>query len=224
MGKYDVEIEQEQRKITENQHLFDQCYDKYRQQIGQYLKEENYQEIIALYKQEDVLKLAQMDNEFAILNIIVNIYQMELNEHSTECIWNTRHSIKNMISVYLQLKMYLWRLEFTEDCVSFMQYAYDQKISVPCIKWLIHTSAFQKPDTIYKISALYKERGDFVRAFQMLYYLNECSDNKELVYCEMADIYMQLQQYELAAQCIEKIHDPTQLLGQYKRKWGITDG
>lgn len=223
MGKYDAEIKQEQNKIAQDQHFYYRYYHKYRQQIEQYMREENYCKVTALFEQEDVLKLAQMDNEFAVLNIIVNIYRMELEEQAAEYIWNTRHSIKEIVSVYLQLKMYLWRLEFTEDCTGFMQYVWEQKISVSCVKWLIHTSAFKKTDTVYKIAVLYKQQRYFVQAFKMLYYLDECSDRKELVYCEMADIYMKLQQYEAAEQCIKKIQYPTELLEYYKKNWGIAE-
>ncbi len=223
MGRYDAEIEQEKRKIAEQQQLICRYYHEYEKRIEQHMREENYDRIVALFEQKDVLELAQSDHVFAVLNIIVNIYRMELNEQAAGCIWYGRHSIDDIVTVYLQLKMYLWRLEFTDDRTSFMRYVAEQKLSVSCVKWLIHTSAFKKAETIYQIAILYKEHGSFVQAFHMLHYLNECGCNPELVYCEMADIYMRLQQYDAAVEYVKKIQHPSQLLERYKRNWGLVD-
>lgn len=223
MGKYDAELEQDRKEIEGREQIFHRSYARYREIIEHCLQEERYSDIAALFDQKDVLDLAQIDTGFAILNIIVNIYRMELNEQTEHNIWDHVHSMDELIRVYLRLKMYLWRLEFTEDQNSFINYVMEQEISVPCVKWLIHTSAFQKTDTIYKIALLYKEHRAYASAFGMLYYLNELSSEKELIYCEMADLYIQLQQYQAAADCLEKIRHPSELLKKYKQKWGLLD-
>lgn len=223
MSRYDAELEQDRKQIEEREQRFHQFYERYRGMIEQYLQEEKYNEIVILFEQKEVLELAQMDTGFAILNIIVNIYCMELNEQTAHKIWNHVHSLDELIQIYLRLKMYLWRLEFTEDKNSFIDYVMEQKISVPCIKWLIHTSAFKKSDTVYQIALLYKERRCYAAAFGMLYYLNELSSDKELINCEMADLYIQLQQYQAAADCLEKIKHPSELFERYKQKWRLAD-
>lgn len=221
MGKYDAEIEQERRQIEIREQIVQRHYSFYKKMIEQYLCEEKYNEVVALFEQKDVLELAQMDNEFAILNIIVNIHRMEQSEQVEYSIWGRKHTVRDVEDTYLKLKMYLWRLEFTEDQDSFIGYILEHQISIPCIKWLIHTSAFKKAETAYKIALLYKKREYFVQAFAMLYYLNELCSEEELVYCEMADIYMQLHRYEAAADCIKKIHHPSALFDKYKKKWDI---
>ncbi len=220
MNGYDSEIEQEKRLIAEKEQLYNENYPNYKKMIEQCMREERYHDITTLFEQKDVLELAQIDNDFAVLNIIVNIYRMELNEQTTEHIWDHMHTMDDMISFYLRLKMYLWRFEFTEDQTSFLKYVSEQKITIPCVKWLIHTSSFHKADTVYKIAVWYKERQYFVQAFQMILYLNELSSEKELIYCEMADIYIELHEYEAACECIKKIQYPTKLLEQYKQRWG----
>lgn len=222
MNRYDSEIEQEKRQIAEKERLYDANYPKYKRLIEKCMKEERYPDITTLFEQKDVLELAQMDHDFAVLNIIVNIYRMELREQTIEHIWDHMHTMEDMISFYLRLKMYLWRFEFTEDQTSFLKYVSEQKITIPCMKWLIHTSSFKKADTVYKIAVWYKERQYFVQAFQMILYLNELSSQKELIYCEMADIYIQLHEYEAACNCIKKIQYPTKLLEQYKQRWGCS--
>lgn len=223
MNRYDAELEQDRKQIEVREQRFHQSYARYREMIERYLQEEKYSEIVTLFEQKDVLELAQIDTGFAILNIIVNIYRMELTEQAMHKIWDHVHSMDELIQMYLRLKMYLWRLEFTEDQDNFINYVMKQKISVSCIKWLIHTSAFKKTDTIYKIELLYKERKSYAAAFVMLYYLNELSSDKELINCEMADLYIQLQQYQAAADCLEKIPRPSELVKKYKQKWGLPD-
>lgn len=222
MNGHAAEIEQEKRQIAEKEQLYYQNYPNYKKMIERYMREGRYHDITTLFEQKEVLEIAQIDNDFAVFNIIVNIYRMELNEHTSEHIWDHMHTMKDMISFYLRLKMYLWRFEFTEDQTSFLKYASDKKITIPCMKWLIHTSSFKKADTVYKIAVWYKERQYFVQAFQMILYLNELSSEKELIYCEMADIYIQLHKYEAACECIKKIQCPTKLLEQYKQRWGVS--
>ena len=127
MNGYDSEIEQEKRLIAEKEQLYNENYPNYKKLIEQCMREERYHDITTLFEQKDVLELAQIDNDFAVLNIIVNIYRMELNEQTTEHIWDHMHTMEDMISFYLRLKMYLWRFEFTEDQTSFLKYVSEQR-------------------------------------------------------------------------------------------------
>lgn len=223
MGRYDKQIEQEKKQIRNKERILHQKYPGYRKMIEQYMLEEKYDRIEALFQEKDVLEIAQMDTEFAILNIIVNINRMEQKEKEEYKIWNQMHSIEEILNIFLTVKMFMWRIEFTEDQTHFIDYVLEHKISVSYIKWLIHTSAFKKADTAFKIAMLYKERKYYVQTFAMLNYFNELSDEKELIYCEMADVWMQMQQYQAAEDCMKKIQNHSVLLEQYKRKWGLVD-
>ena len=55
----------------------------------------------------------------------------------------------------------------------------------------------------------------------MLNYVNELMPNQEIVFCEMADICMQLGQLEDALNCLKNIKNTSEILVRYYEKWGI---
>ncbi len=220
-GRYSAEIEQDLEKIEERKQKYDYNYPIYGEMLEHCLKQEKYEELIELFQKEEVVTLVQMNTTIAILNLAVNIYQMEQEENIPNKILQGLHTLKEVEEAFLKVKFLLWKLEFMDEEKQFIDYVTDQQISIPYIKYLIHTSAFHKEDAAEKIAMQYKQKGAFGKAFGMLNYLNELSSKEEFVYCEMADICIQLRQYEKAADCIGRIRKPTELLSEYERKWGI---
>lgn len=220
-GRYSEEIEEDIKNIQERQQKYNNNYPIYGKIIEQCLEQEKYGELIELFQRKEVVEIVQMNTSIAILNLVVNIYQMEQEERIPHKILDGLHTLKEVEEAFLEVKFLLWKLEFTDEEEQFMDYAIDQQISVPYMKYLIHTCAFNKEDTAKKIAMQYKQRGSFGKAFGMLNYLNELSRNEEFVYCEMADICILLQQYQKAAYCIGRIQKPTELLAEYEQKWGI---
>lgn len=220
-GRYCTEIEQDRVNIQKKMQNYHDSYSKYGKMIERYLEEEKYEELIELFQKKEVAEIVQMDTTMAIVNLSVNIYQMEQKENVSHKILDRLHTLKEVEEAFLKVKFLLWKLEFMDEEIQFIDYVIDQDISIPFIKYLIHTSAFNKEKTAKKIALQYKEKGSFGKAFGMLNYLNELSSREEFVYCEMADICIQLQQYQKAADCIGRIRKPTELLAEYERKWGI---
>ena len=218
---YKEQIEQDKKQIQERKQAFEKNYPIYKRKIEQALEQERYKDLIKLFQREEVIRIAQLDNMMGILHVAVSIYQMELQEKVPHTILDSLHTIKEVETVYLRTKFLMWKLEFADETETFMDHVMERQISVPYIKYLIHTSAFYKADTSEKIALSFKERKSYGNAFGMLNYLNELGGSEEYVYCEMADICMLLQQYQQAADCIARIQKPTGLLAEYERKWGI---
>lgn len=220
-GRYSVEIGQDIMKIQERKQKYDYNYPIYSKMMEQCLEREEYGELIELFQKKEVVEIAQMNTTLAILNLAVNIYQMEQEEGIQHKILDGFHTLKEVEEAFLKVKFLLWKLEFTDEEQQFIDYVIEQQISIPYLKYLIHTSAFHKEGAVKIIAMQFKKKGSFAKAFGMLNYLNELSSNEEFVYCEMADICIQLQQYQKAADCIGRIQRPTELLAEYERKWGI---
>ena len=118
----------------------------------------------------------------------------------------------------------MWRLEFLDERSGLSQALDEVPISVPFLKYLVHTSSFDKVNTSFKMAMLLKERGTFAQAFAMLHYVNELNpgeQGEELVLCEMADICITLGQMKGAAECLGRIHNPSGIFAEYQEKWGI---
>lgn len=224
MDKIKEEIEKDKQEIEERQAVFKRDYYKYRKIAEQYLVQESYSDLVPFFEQEAAIKISQLDNTMAVLRIAVSIYQMEQEENVPIKILDGLHTLEEVEQVYLTSKFILWRLLFRDEKKEFIDYVADKQLSIPHIKYLIHTSAFEKADTAFQIAMLFKEGGYFGKAFAMLNYFNELGGDPELVYCEMADVCFQARQYKAAADCISKIQNPSGLLNQYEQKWGITYG
>lgn len=220
-SRYGAEIEQDIRTIQERKRKYDCNYPIYEKKIEQLLEQEKYEQLTELFQKKEVVEIVQMNTTIAVVNLAVNIYQMEQEERIPHKILDGLHTIKEVEKDFLKVKFLLWKLEFLDEEQQFIDYVMEQQISVPYVKYLIHTAAFYKEETAKKIAMQYKEKQAFAKAFAMLNYLNELSSRKEFVYCEMADICIQLQQYQKAADCIGRIQHPTGLLTEYERKWGI---
>lgn len=219
--KRSVEMErQEEEKRTKIRQLSE----GYRDEIDELLRKESYQELEMYFQSEKIHKICQIENEAAIMNVILNIYDMEVQEGVERGILYDVHDMKSAVDWYLKVKFLMWRLEFLGEKKDISSYMQEDRISVPFLKYLIHTSSFHRIDTSYKLAMLLKELGKWGKAFAMLNYVNELMPDQEIVFCEMADICIQLGQLESAVQCLGNIKNPSEVLVKYQERWGILDG
>lgn len=221
MGKYDSEIKQEQQEVRVWRECYQSRESEIKDKIDEYLNQEKYNELISYFTQAEVADIAVKSGELGNFTIILNIYKMEQEEKQKEKILEGIHSMKEAEEFYLKLKFLMWRIEFRDESQEFMRFVKEHPISLSFLKYLIHTSSFEKVNTAFKIAMLLKENEYYGKAFGMLNYVNELSPNEEVVYCEMADICMKNQQYREAIECIKQITQPTEIFLQYEQKWEI---
>ena len=132
--------------------------------------------------------------------------------------------VRNMQEIeerWLKLKFLMWKMEFTEEKEKLAEFLERYQISVPFLKYLVNTSSFDKANTAFKLAMILKNAQKPIAAFAMLNYANELAPNEELVFCEMADICMNLGQYKEAQECIRRIENPTGILVAYLERWGV---
>ena len=219
-NKISIVIEQERQREAEKAKIRRQlpgCLE----QIEDLLCTEAYGELLQYFQTEHVKKLASIENDLAVFLIIMSIYQMELEEGTDQGILHGIHSMTQAQERYLKAKFLMWRLEFLDEKDDLAVFLEEHLVSVPFLKYLIHTSSFAKAETAFKLAMICKEQGKFAKAFAMLGYVNQLSPGAEAVFCEMADICIQLGQMETAAGCIRNIKESSGLLTEYQRKWGM---
>lgn len=218
METFEVEKQEQElkRKIR-------QAYPNYRQEIDDFLGREAYGGLLEYYQSQKMRELSCIENDAAILAVILSIYHMEQQEGMEHGILSGIHDLKSAQQHYLKVKFLMWRLAFFDESSELSAYVAEHHVSVHFLKYLVHTSAFEKANTAYKLAMMLKVMGSLEEAFVMLCYVDELSPNEEIVFCEMADIFIQLEQYENARTCIKKIQVPSEKLLEYQNKWGISD-
>ena len=227
MGAYGIDtnqeggvIEQERRREEENK-KFRQQFAGYKEEINSFLEREAYEELLDYYMTDNFKKLCLLETEAAVINVVLSIYQEEVNNNSEKKILNGIHNMKEARERYLQAKFAMWRLEFFNERDGFLEFIEKNPVSSYFLIYLVHTSSFEKGDTAIKMAVFLKESGRFSQAFAMLNYVNDLCPDAEIVYCEMADICIRAGQLENAADCIGRIKNPSGILVGYRKKWGM---
>lgn len=219
MGKYEKKILEDIAEIEQKEQRKEKSLEKCEKQVNKLLEKKDYVKLLELFQTEEVRELAQIENSFATMSIILSIYHMEQSEGITDGILSGIYDMQKAEEKYLREKFLMWRLEFTADAEELQEEIKQNRISVPFLKYLIHTSSFDKANTAYKLAMLLKETGHYVNAFGMLRYVDELAPEEEIVFCEMADICMKMRQYQMAETCIQQIKKPTAILMKYQQQW-----
>ncbi len=213
-------VEKERRREEENKKFLQQ-HEGYQKEIDRMLEDKAYDELLDYYQSEPVRKLCLMENDVAIMNIVLAIYQDEVKNGSEGKILTDIHSMKEARERYLQAKFMMWRLEFFHENGRFLKFIEKNPVSPYFLMHLIYTSSFEKGDTTLKMAILLKESGRFAQAFAMLNFLNQLCPGEEIIYCEMADVCILAGKFESANDCIQRIKNPSEVLTQYRKKWGV---
>lgn len=213
-------IEQEKQKETEKQQ-FREKYADYREKIDAFLENEAYGQLQEYFQTEEIKVLSNIEDDVALFSIILSIYSMEVEEGVEPGILDGVRNMQEIEERWLKLKFLMWRMEFADEKEGVAEFLERYQISVPFLKYLINTSSFDKVNTAFKLAMILKNARKPVAAFAMLNYANELAPDEELVFCEMADICMNLGQYKEAQDCVRRIDNPTQILAAYLERWGV---
>lgn len=221
MEKYEKQIIEDIADIKRKEERRKRSLEKCKRQVNRFLKDKKYEELLALFQTEEVRELSLIDNHFANMSVILSIYYMEQNEKDAYQIFDGIDDMQDAEKKYLRIKFLVWRLEFTGDKVNVGKDILKNKISNSFLKYVIHTSSFDKAHTAYELGMVFKEEKRYVDAFSMLRYAAEL-EPEEIVFCEMADICVKMKQYLMAETCIRQIKTPSSVLEEYQKLWEIT--
>lgn len=213
-------MEEKKREAEEKRKLREQ-FAGYQQEIDSFLGREAYGELLEYYQTEKMQLLSKIDNDVAILSIILNIYKDELQEHVPNNILSNIHSMKEARGRYLKVKFLMWRLEFIDEDIQLAEWIDKDVISAAFWRHLIDASSFGKANTAFKLAMLMKKQGKSEGALSMLEFVDRLSPDEEIVFCEMADIYIEAGRMKEAVSCLKRITCPTGIFAQYQEKWGI---
>jgi len=223
------EIEKEAAQIKE-------WHEKYQHQLEHHYKEideklqngsiEKREQILELFQDQQFQSIFYQDAAIAQMSIILGIYQTEKEDKKEHTILDQGNSIGELTEYFLKLKFKIWRLEMQLDEESkklFLDFVSQYNVTLHAIKFIIHTSSFDKANTAFKIGCLLKNQQQAAMAFGMFNYALELCPGEDIILCEMADICFLNKQYETAKQLIAMVENKTGILEEYMRKWGETE-
>ncbi|MFP3153754.1 glycosyltransferase [Lachnospiraceae bacterium ZAX-1] len=239
-------IEQDKLKTKEWYDRFGIHLEEQYQKIDMLLKharEDEAKSLLAFLKEDEFRSAyAYMDSSIAQMYIILSIYGMELSENVAHTILEHGETMRELIDYYLSLKFQIWRVEFEylsevekmkKDCPEFdsskdgntktemnmIDFFTKNNVSVPAIKYILHTASFDKLNTACRVALLLKKHKRQGQAFAIFSYALELSPGEEVILCEMADICYMNQKKEGMLHCIDLIKKPTGILEIYREKW-----
>lgn len=219
-GQFTEFIEQEKQKEAEKQKLREK-YADYREKIDAFLEREAYGQLQDYFETEEVQVLSKIENDVALFCIVLSVYSMEVQEGAEHSILEGVRSLQQMRERWLTAKFLMWRLEFMGEKEGLGEFLDKNRVSVPFLKYLVHTSSFDKANTALKLAMFLKENNQLAASFAMLSYVNELCPDEEFVLCELADICMKAGQYQRAQDYIGRIQNPTGFLNEFLERWKI---
>lgn len=224
LEKNDLDIEREKQEVIDWSRKCGHRLEEYYTLIDKLLKKGNINKLQILFNQEEFQKDYFKDTRIALMSIILKIYELEKIEGAANYILQPNAGMRQTENYFLKTKFMVWRMEFQagdEETQAFIAYIKEQKVSLQCLKYILHVSSFDKANTSFRLAMAFKAAGMSGMAFGMLNYTLELCPNEELVLCEMADICFDNRRFSAASECIGLIKEPTRLLASYREKWGI---
>lgn len=182
--------------------------------------------LVELFQNKEFQADFYQDAVIAQLSIVLGIYQSERDDKIVETILDQGGSIQQLNDFFLALKFKLWRVEqvFDKEAIKgFYEFVESRKVTIHALKYIIHTSCFEKLNTAFKIATIFRDSNKPAKAFAMFNYALELSPGEEIILCEMADICMANRQYDMVPSLLEMIKEKTNIFREYQSKWGSTD-
>lgn len=164
MRAFTVEIEREKHEAEERRKFLEDFAD-YQKKVNELLKRREYSELLEYYQTEKMSMVSKLENKAAIMWIILNIYQMEIDEGIEEGILSKFSDMQSAVEHYLKMKFLMWRFEFMDEGAGLSEMIDSHPSSVPFFKYLIHTSSFDKANTAFKLALLLKKKDKWGKAF-----------------------------------------------------------
>lgn len=188
------EIQREYDNLKAWENLYGVHVPEYKQMINEWLSiggVEEIQKLQSLFHNLDFLHHYIINPDMAYMQVVVSIYEDELNENEEHTILDGRSSMEEVEQFLLQLKFMIWRVEqdFDENAYQeFLDFKRLKNVSVIAIKYVIHTSAMKKAETLYKLGSIFEQVGMVRYAFVLFKYANEIQPGDPYILDKLAKI------------------------------------
>ncbi len=188
-------------------------------QIDEKLKELNFEKIKELFiwlaKSASYQKLKQKENQLIMLDVFCQIWLEEKKRLETvgisEDIFFGVDSLKTLEKKYLTIQFGALRLE-TAMPVEYYQQAVDEiidyRVSGIALHTIIMRETAERAENIVKLGRLLKQKGQTVTALFLLQKGNESYPQDQEILLELADCWLEGEQYNQAYECLQKIQKP----------------
>lgn len=146
--------------------------------------------LTALFHNNDFLTTFLSQPPIAYFNIIIQIYEKELQAGESFTILDMGTSHDELISKLTELKFILWRIEFAKDADAFhllLEFIQNSHATPYMLQYLIQTASLKQDEILFKLTDLFLEKHMFRYAFHMLDYLTQLFPEDETVLCLAAD-------------------------------------
>lgn len=190
-------------------------------QIEERLKNLNFEKIkeliIWLTHSTSYQKLKGKDNQLSMLNVFCSIWLEEKKKLDalgiSEDIFYGVDSLESLEKKYLTIKFGLLRLENDipiEYCTESIDEMVENKVSGIALYKIIIEETADKIENVRKMAGLFKQNGQTVTALILLQKGNDTWPQNRNVLLELADCWMEGEQWEQAYECLKKIPDPNE--------------
>lgn len=168
-----------------------------------------------LAKSEKYQKVREKDNQLIILDILCDIWLTEKRTLESkgihEDIFYQIDSLNAMEKKYLTLKFGILRLETSmpeEYYQQFIDVVITYKISSVALFRVIMRETLEKSKNIVKLARLLKNRNQIITATLLLQEAEESFEKDSDILLELADCWLEGQQWKTAYDCLVKIEKP----------------
>lgn len=171
--------------------------------------------ILWLAKSNDFQKLKTKENQMIMLDCFTNIWVEEKRKLEPlgvpEDIFFGVHSLNDIESKYLLIKYCALRYENNVPdilCEQTIDEIITKKISGIAIGKIIVFETSQKVQNIVKIAKVLRNKGQVMTSILLLQYASEQFDGDRNILFNLADIWIEGQQWRQAYDCLSKIRNP----------------
>lgn len=192
---------------------------KLRAELDEKLKDLNFEKIkeLVLWLKKSLIfqKLKKEDNQLSMLDCFCNIWIEEkkqlarMNIH--EDIFGGVQSLEDIEYKYLMIKYCALRIE-NEVPLEWCEHAVDRlieyQVSGIAMGTIFIAESCKRMENIIKLARFLKGKGEIIKAVYLLQYADKEYPMKTEVLLELADCWLEGQQWQQAYECLVKIEAP----------------
>lgn len=190
-------------------------------EINERLKENDFASvkefILWLAKSSDYQKLKEKENSLIMLDAFCGIWMEEMKQLPdwgiSGNIFSSVSSLNDIEERYQNIKFLALRVENNvpeEFCIDMLERVIEQKISGIAIARIVIRETLNGIENIVKIARLLKGKMQLITAILMLEYAHKQYSENDEILLQMAECWMEGQQWEKTLECLLKIKKPDQ--------------
>lgn len=170
-------------------------------------------DLVKIIQRPDVKKVISKDNQLMTLSLTASIWIEEKKRGYNQTIFCGVDSLAMLEELYINLKYYCRRFEYDsmpeEELREGISFVIKQSISGVALFNTVMVQTWKRENNILKIAQHLKEEGQLVTATILLQQAVEHYEKNETLLIELADCWLEGQQWEQAYETLKKIENPS---------------